>query len=154
VSTEVLESAATVRACLFVLAGQRFAVDLRCAREVVVVEEFTIVPRGPAYLVGVANLRGYVLSIVDISSFLGLPPRPVGRGTLVLVIEAASAQVGVPIDAILGIESVEEILPVGDSARRTYGELAAGLMKSTDRVVTLLDAANLLTALRRDGEGE
>ncbi len=154
-STEALETLATgtVRACLFVLAGERFAIEVRDAREVVVVEEFTIVPRAPAYLVGVANLRGFILPIVDVRPLLGLPARAVGRGSRVLVVDPGSGQVGIAIDAILGLEAFDEVVPFGEAARRAYGEFGVGLVRRGDGPVTLLDVGKVLDALKRGGEG-
>jgi purine-binding chemotaxis protein CheW len=149
--TEVLERVDGVRACVFTLGGDGFAIEVRCAREVVVVDDVTIVPRGPSYLVGVANLRGRVLSIVDIRALLGLAPRPVGRGTRVLVVQAGSSQVGVAVDAVLGLTSFDELLPLGEAARRAYGEFGVGLARHGDGVVTLLDAERTLEALKRGG---
>ena len=63
----------TPRACLFALAGARFAVDVRSAREVVVFDDITAVPLASPHLVGVANLRGTVMPIVDVRDMLGLP---------------------------------------------------------------------------------
>jgi purine-binding chemotaxis protein CheW len=151
--TEVLESVGAVRACVFTLGGDGFAIEVRFAREVVVVDDFTIVPRGPSYLVGVANLRGLVLSIVDIRALLGLAPRPIGRGTRVLVVQAGRSQVGVAVDAVLGLTSFDEVLPLGEAARGTYGEFGVGLGRHGDGVVTLLDAGKALEALQR-GEGD
>lgn len=142
-----------VRACLFVLAGQPFAIDVASAREVVIVEEFTRVPRAPSHLVGVTNLRGYILPIFDIRPLLGLPSLVPGLGTRVVVTEAASVQVGIVIEAVLGLESFDEIVPFGDAVRREYGEFGVGLLRRGEGVVTLLDSARLLEALSRGGKG-
>ncbi len=149
--TAVLESVAGVRACVFTLGGEGFAIEVRYAREVVVIDEFTIVPRGPSYLVGVVNLRGLILSIVDIRALLGLATRPVGRGARVLVVAAGSGQVGVAVDAVLGLTSFDEVLPFGEGARRAYGEFGVGLARHGDGLVKLLDAGKALEALKRGG---
>lgn len=153
-SADVLESLGTVRACLFVLAGEGFAVEVGCAREVVVLEDVTIVPRGPANLVGVTNLRGYVLPILDIRPLLGLPTRRVAAGTRVLVIEACSVRVAIAVDGVLGLRTFEETVPFEESAPRRYGELGVGLLRQEDGLVTLLDAAKVLQALGIRGKGE
>ena len=49
------------RACLVKLAGSRFAVEVRYAREVVVFDGLTVVPLAPPHLLGVVNLRGSVM---------------------------------------------------------------------------------------------
>ena len=61
----------TIRACLFVLAGEPFVVEGSYAKGVVDFEEHTVVPRASADLVGVANLRGNIVPILDIQPLLG-----------------------------------------------------------------------------------
>ncbi|MGH7384526.1 MAG: hypothetical protein ACREKG_05040, partial [Candidatus Rokuibacteriota bacterium] len=51
---EAPDASPALRACLFALAGFRFAVDVRSAREVVVFDEITVVPLAPPQLVGIA----------------------------------------------------------------------------------------------------
>jgi len=152
-TTEVLEraGAGAARACLFGLGGERFAIEIQRAREVVVVEELTTVPRAPAYLIGVANLRGLILPILDVRPLLGLASHPVGRGSRVLVVDPGSGPVGLAIDAILGLESFDEVVPLGEAARRAYGEFGVGMVKHRDGPVTLLDAGRVLDALKRGG---
>ncbi len=154
-TTEVLERAGTgaVRACLFGLGGERFAIEIQRAREVVVVEELTTVPRAPAYLVGVANLRGYILPILDVRPLLGLASHPVGRGSRALVVDPGSGQVGLAIDGILGLESFDGVAPLGEAARRAYGELGVGMVRYEGGPITLLDVGRVLDALKRGGEG-
>lgn len=154
-STAILDRSRTVRACVFVLADEPFAVEVGCAREVVALEDHTAVPRAPAYLVGVTNLRGDILPIVDIRPLLGLPVTPVGRGSRALVLDVVGGQVAVAIDRVLGLEAFDEVVPFGEAARRAYGELGVGLLKRGDGLVTLLDAPKVLEALRvgaRKGE--
>jgi chemotaxis signal transduction protein len=154
-TTETVERAGTgaVRVCLFGLGGERFAVDIRQARELVIVDELTAVPRAPAYLSGVANLRGRILPILDVRPLLGLAPRPVGRGSRVLVVDPGSGQVGLTIDAILGLESFAEVGLLGEAARRACGGFGVGRLEHGDGPATLLDVGGLLEALRATGEG-
>lgn len=148
-STAVLEQTRAVRACLFTLAGQPFAVELRCAREVVVFEDYTGVPRAPSHLVGVANLRGSIIPILDVQPLLRLPPQQIGRGTTALVITEASFQVAMAIEGVLGLESFDEIIPFGEAGRKEFGEFGVGLLKRGEEgLVTLLHVPKILAALR------
>jgi chemotaxis signal transduction protein len=154
-STELFTrlAAGAVRACLFGLGGHPFAIEVRHTLEVIVLEELTIVPRAPAYVVAVANLRGRVLPILDIRPLLGLPSRSVGRGSRVLVVDGGSGQVGIAIDATLGLESFDEIVAFGEAAGRADAELGVGLLRRGDGPVTLLDVGKVLDALKQSGEG-
>jgi chemotaxis signal transduction protein len=140
--------APSLRACMFTLAGEPFAVDVRYAREVVDFATWTAVPRAPGHILGVANLRGVLVPIVDIQPLLGLAPRS-GRGLVrALVMEEGGFQVAIAIDDVLGLEPFEAVVPLSDRSRREYGEFAAGLLARGDGFVTLLDSPGILHSAR------
>src|SRR6266404_4362472 len=80
------DASPALRACLFALSGARFAVDVRSAREVAVFDDLTAVPRAPRLLLGVANLRGTVVPIVDVGPLLDLPELRPARTVRTLVL--------------------------------------------------------------------
>ena len=59
--------------CVLTLGGELFAIDLRHVSEVFEVEAVTVVPSMPGLLTGVTNLRGTVITLVDLRGSLGLP---------------------------------------------------------------------------------
>jgi purine-binding chemotaxis protein CheW len=142
------EAPAGLRACVVSLGNELFAVEISHAREVVVLEEHTTVPLAPPHLVGIANLRGQVLPIVDVRPLLGLLPRRVGRGSRVLVVATGPYQVGMAVDGVVGLEVFGELVPLGAVARRQYGELSTGFVRHGDRLVALLDTTRALEMLR------
>jgi chemotaxis signal transduction protein len=141
-----------LRACLFGLGGLRLAVDVRNAREVAVFDEITPVPRSPQSLVGVANLRGTVIPVVDIRDLLDLPVQRPGRSVRTLVLRDDPLQAAVVVDAVLGLEPFDEIRPPEPSeagpAVSARQRFAVGHVKWGGESVTLLDAPKILEALR------
>jgi purine-binding chemotaxis protein CheW len=137
-----------VRACLITLAGTPFALDVRAATEVVVFDHCTPVPQGPRYLLGVGNLRGSVIPVLDIQPLLGLPRRQVNGRTTVLVVSWASQPVAIAVDRVLGLERLAEVVPFSDGARSAYGEYALGLLPRLDGFVTFLDMPRLVESLK------
>lgn len=132
----------------FVLGGEHLAVDVRWLRGVVVVEESTVVPSAPSHLLGLANLRGVALPLLDAGPALGLPARAGGGRSLVLVVAAGEAQVGLVIDAVLGLEDAGLVVPFGDAAARPHLELGLGLLRRDAVLTLLLHMPKLLHALR------
>ena len=65
-TTPVASLSQPIRACVFAFGGAELAADIRHTREVVVLPDRTPVPRAPAHVLGVANLRGSVVPIVVI----------------------------------------------------------------------------------------
>lgn len=142
-----LPAAYTHRACMVTLGGQPFAVDVRDAREVVMLEPLTAVPGAPAPLVGLANLRGNVLGVAEARPLLGLPARPVTPGSPALVIAAGDLQAAMPIDRVVGLDWFDAPLPLEANDRRPGAAFATGLVPHAGNYAPLLDAGRLLEAL-------
>jgi len=148
------EAQPAIRACLFMLAGSPFAVDVRSAREVAVFDDITVLPRAPAPLIGVANLRGTVIPIVDVRPLLGLPVQRLGRSLRTLIVRDGAIQVALAVEGVLGLEPFEEIMPLDDTVGAAHRGFDLGLLKWGDGQATLLDAGKIVQALTRQMRGD
>jgi purine-binding chemotaxis protein CheW len=140
-----------LRACLFSLAGSAFAVDVRSAREVAVFDEITWMPRAPRHLIGVANLRGTILPIVDIRSTLGMAGSRPARSVRTLVVRDGTLMVAAVVDSVLGLEPFEAVLPPDNPAAaraRAPRQFVVGWISWAAELVPVLDIPRLLVALR------
>jgi purine-binding chemotaxis protein CheW len=155
VTTSLLDSSAAVRACVFTLADEPFAIDVTQVREVAVFQEWTTVPLASPHLVGVANLRGDVIPIADARGVLKLAARRSGRKLWTLIVEAAGCEVALVIDGEVSLEAFGGITGLDESNPQPHAEWALGFLPDGERLVPLLDPARLLRALReeRDREG-
>ncbi len=134
------------------LAGYRFAVEVRYAREVVVFDEYTIVPLAPSYLLGVANLRGNIMPVVDVRPLLGMVPAVAGHEVRALVIERDAVKIGLLIDEVLGLEALDGPSPADDRDIAGAGGVIAGRLQWDGGDVALLDVRALLAAMGGDTE--
>jgi purine-binding chemotaxis protein CheW len=102
------------RHVLFRAAGRRFALPLADVREVVVPpREFVRVPRAPAYVRGVMNLRGRVVPVVDLARLLGPGKVAVDPATTrILLLAGPIRDLGILVDGVTGI------VPLADPAGR------------------------------------
>ena len=140
-----------LRACLFSLGGSTFAVDVRSAREVAGFDNITRVPRGVRHLVGVANLRGSIVPIVDIRGALGLAEARPARSVHTLVVRDGSLVVAAVVDSVLGLEPFDAVLPPdtpAGSRAREAGAFATGWVSWAGEIVPVLDIPRLLATLR------
>ena len=145
------EATPALRACLFSLAGSAFAVDVRSAREVAVFDEMTRMPRAPRHLIGVANLRGTVLPIVDIRRILGLEEIRSARSVRTLLVRDGSLVVAAVVDSVLGLEPFDAILsPDSPAAARARGprQFVSSWISWAGEIVPVIDVPRLLAALR------
>lgn len=145
------ETPPALRACLFALSGSRFAVDVRSAREVAVFDDLTVVPRAPRHLVGVANLRGTVVPIVDVGPLLGCPELRPTRSVRTLVLRDGAFLAAFAVDTVLGLEPFDDVLsPTSPAAPRSHAaqRFVAGWLTWTGETLALLDIPRILAAVR------
>ena len=139
------DGAQSPSACLFEIAGRVFAIRITEAKEVRAFDEYTMVPLAPAQLIGMTNLRGAIVPIVDLRVMLDLPPRPSARALESLVVAARGARVALAIDRMLGIEPLVDGL-AGD-VRVETGGLACGSLARGDDTVPILDVVKIVDSL-------
>ena len=143
------ERAPARRACVVMLGGRPFALDVADTREVVVLDVTTPVPGAPAALVGVMNLRGSVLPVIEARPLLGLPVQAAIGRPRALVLADAGQRAAVLIERVLGLTAFDAVIP--PAAGVAPGALAVGeLVDDGGERATVLDAAALLRAVRRD----
>jgi purine-binding chemotaxis protein CheW len=138
------------RACVVLLGGRPFAVDVTEAREVVVVDATTPVPGAPPALLGVVNLRGAVLPVVEARPLLGLPVRRDPGPGRALVVADGGRRAAVLIERVLGLTAFDDVRPLA-AERAGLAGLALGEVAGEGALpATLLDARALLAAVRGD----
>jgi purine-binding chemotaxis protein CheW len=142
------------RACVVALAGTRFAVEVRHAREVVVFDDLTMVPLAPPHLLGVVNLRGSVMALVDIRPFLGLEAARAERQPQALVVQSGGALAALLIDEVIGLEPLDGLARREEDADEAAGAFTAGRLERDGGAVTLLDVGRILQALGGPGEAD
>lgn len=127
----------------FVLAYERYAVELRHIREICPLENLTPLPCAPAFVLGIINLRGEILSVIDIKKFFDLPEKGLTDLNKVIVLRSENMLFGILADAIPGVRRVpiadiQPSLPTLTDIREVY---LRGV--TPDRTV-ILDAEKLL----------
>ena len=94
----------SLRICLVSVGGEFFALDIRQVQEVFELESVTPVPGMPAALLGVANLRGTIIPLVDLSAVLSRSR--VTNPKYVVVVRHGSQQIGIAIDEVPETRSI------------------------------------------------
>lgn len=106
---EAAVSAKICRALLFALGGERYAVQAESVRAVTVLTHITPVPCTPGFYLGVVNVRGNVISAIDLRLLFGIlvgdAEREPGEGALV-VVEGAGLEISFLADEVLGVVDV------------------------------------------------
>jgi len=92
----------------FMLGDSSFGVDARLVQEVVKVGELTVVSNAPTDVVGIRNLRGRIVTVVDMALCLGLGRVNAGQEARLLIIENRGETYGFMVDAVTGNVELDE----------------------------------------------
>lgn len=143
---EVLEKD-TVRVLSFILGKENYGVDITQAKEVFRSERFTKVPGTPAFAVGVTNLRGQVVSVIDIRSFLGLPAERPPQGMWVIVTDVREGLVGLWVDRITEAVKVQRsaIQPPVATLSGAQADYTTGQVTYGSDILVMLDLSRILS---------
>lgn len=93
----------------FSLGGEKYALDIQIVREIVEMMPITVIPRAPVHITGVINLRGEIVNIVNLNTFLKLPNRPITKDQKIIVLMADVAggnNVGVIVDTVSSVTEI------------------------------------------------
>jgi chemotaxis signal transduction protein len=97
-----------LRLLVFALGDETYCVDVGQAKEVLRLPETTRVPNTPPFVVGAANLRGDLLSLLDLHHFFGVDRRGKVQDGRVIVSDAAGEPIGLLVDQVRDTLSIEE----------------------------------------------
>lgn len=127
----------------FVLAFESYAVETRYVREVDPLDNLTPLPCTPAFVLGIVNVRGEILSVIDLKKFFELPEKGLTDLDKVIVLESENMLFGILADAVAGVRRVR-ISDIQPSLPTLTGVREAYLKGVTPGRTVILDAEKLL----------
>ena len=129
------------RICTFHLDPYLFGVDVEVVQEVVVDQPVTSVPLAPPAVRGVINLRGEIITAIDLASLLELPEREKDASRVSLVIRAEDELVSFMVDEAGEVIEIEEqdLEPPPNTLVGPARQLIVGAYKLPSRLLLVLD---------------
>lgn len=136
----------------FRIGDQEFCVNIMSVREIRGWTPATAMPHSPPYVLGVINLRGAVLPIVDLSARLGMKPAEPSARHVIIVAQIKNQVAGLLVDAVSDILTVtdENIQPVPEVSSDLERQYARGIFAIDKRMICMIE----LAALFPDAESE
>lgn len=129
------------------LEGERFALGLDSVHEFTEVSQVTPIPCCPPHIVGNMNLRGEILTLVDIRRFLNLSGHLDRKPDKAVVMRLGSLVAGVVVDEVFDVVYVQpaEIASIPAAIHSSDNEYLKGIARYQDSMMSLLDLPRLLT---------
>jgi purine-binding chemotaxis protein CheW len=131
----------------FLLKGEEFGFDIMSVQEIIRLPKMAKVPRTPAYVDGIANLRGVVLPVIDMRTRFGMERAQETDRTRVLVVDIDGVKTGLRVDRVKQVTRVlrSEIEPPPAAIRGTTSDYLEGVVKldNGQRIVMALNAAQV-----------
>src|SRR5665647_2485740 len=84
----------SIRVVEFRLSNERYAIESMYIREVLPLKELTVVPCTPPYILGIINVRGQILSVIDLKVFFELPREAATSATKIIVLSSSEMELG------------------------------------------------------------
>lgn len=131
----------------FYLAEEKYGVPVAQVREVLRYSEITPVPGAPDYVLGIINLRGNVVTVLDTRKRFALPPNEIADSTRVVIIEVEEQVVGILVDSVsevvrLKTGEIETAPNVGNDESSKYIQ---GVASRDGNLLILVDLHKLLS---------
>jgi len=136
------------RQCVtFRLDDETYGINVMLVQEVLRVTDIAPVPGAPGYVVGIINLRGNVVTVIDTRMRFGLSPNEMNDSTRIVIIESEKQTVGIIVDSVSEVvdiysNEIETAPSVGNDETARYIE---GVVSRGEELLILIDLNKLLT---------
>ncbi len=138
---------AYMRVLVFFVGQEQYCVDIKDAKEVIKVEHVTHVPGVPNFVLGVMNLRGEVITLCDLCSFLTLDASERPKELWALVTDVLGAPMALLVDEVKGAIDIEErlIQPPLATLGTKMSQYTRGQAQVGGEILIFLDLKKILT---------
>lgn len=129
---------------VFMLGGEQYAIEMDYIKEVVLLRQITPLPKTPDFLLGIINLRGDVLSIVDLRTFFGMQRKGLSDYNRVIVLKNDNMEFGMLADRVSGMKMIntEDIHPPPSTVGGIGADFLLGVLPGP---LILINAKKVLT---------
>ena len=130
----------------FALGGEEYGVEILKVQEIRGYAPITPIPNTPPHVMGVMNLRGAIIPVVDLRRTLGMPATEYTSFTVIVVLNVGTRVTGVIVDAVSDVLDIgrAEIQPTPDFGTEVDARFVQGLARTGGKLVILLEIDRVL----------
>ena len=139
-----------VQLASFSVGGEEYAIDIMRIKEIIQPQKITTVPKVPAFIEGVIELRGAILPVIDLRKRFDLPATPATRASKYIIVGLEGRIVGLVVDAVgevLRIPAAEVSPP--PALQGDAGQYFSGVCRHDGRIVFILELDRILTGTEK-----
>ena len=131
----------------FVLMDETYGINVMQVQEVLRVTEIAPVPGAPAFVLGIINLRGNVVTVIETRTRFGLPSAEMDDSSRIIVIESEKQVVGILVDAVAEVVELREgeIAVAPNVGTEDSSRYIQGVATREEGLLILVDLNKLLT---------
>lgn len=132
----------------FKLENEKYGVQVMQVQEVLRMTEIAPVPGAPHYVVGIINLRGNVVTVVDTRKLFGLAEKEMDDSTRIVIIEASSQVFGILVDSVAEVVDLpaSDIEPAPNVGNEDTAKFIQGVASHGGELLIVLDLNKLLSS--------
>ncbi len=134
--------APTAQYCTFWVDGLFFGIAVEGVQEVLRYQEMTVVPRAPEAVHGLINLRGQIVTAIDLRCRLGLPVRPASERPMNVIVRSRGEVISLLVDDIGDVIDTSGLSrePAPTNLPSRIQDVVTGVMSMSDAILLVLDA--------------
>ncbi|MGD8569370.1 MAG: chemotaxis protein CheW [Gammaproteobacteria bacterium] len=131
----------------FCLENEKYGINVMQVQEVLRVSEIAPVPGAPDYVLGIINLRGNVVTVVDTRKRFGLERRELDDSSRIVIVEANEQVVGILVDSVAEVVDlkVSEIETAPNVGTEDSSRFIQGVANQDDELLIIVDLNKLLS---------
>ncbi|MFH2144996.1 MAG: chemotaxis protein CheW [Candidatus Omnitrophota bacterium] len=146
---ENLKNKGEIQLVVFMVGEEEFGVEINQVREIVKLVSITRMPKAPVFIEGVVNLRGQIITVIDLAKRLDLPSKGRTETSRIMVVEVGGNTVGMIVDSVSEVlrltpDAIEATPALIES--EVHEQYLRGVGKIDDRLLILLDLNEVLTS--------
>ena len=136
-----------IQLVVFKLATEEYAIEIIKVSEIRKMTNITRVPRTPDYYLGVMNLRGSVLPVLDLKKRLNLPSATTTEDSRIIILKVDDIPFGVTVDAVSEVSTIdkENIEPPSSIDTNVERKFITGVGKHNNRLLIMLNAKEIIS---------
>jgi len=131
----------------FFLSQEKYGINVMQVQEVLRVSEIAPVPGAPDYVLGIINLRGNVVTVIDTRQRFGLPSKELDDAARIVIVESNDQVIGILVDSVAEVVDLRlsEIESAPNVGTEDNSKFIQGVASQQDELLIIVDLNKLLT---------